>query len=174
MKGLLHLYCGEGKGKTTAAMGLAFRCLGHDAVVVIAQFLKSGQSGECHALERFPKAILLGAHPCGKFSFEMDGEERAMTAEAAEWLMQNAFDTARAQNARLLVLDEILAALGLGFLEEHTLSEALDHRPETLEVVMTGRYPTQALLERADYISEIRKLRHPFDQGIPARDGIER
>lgn len=170
--GLVHIYCGNGKGKTTAAMGLALRAAGHGLPVVVAQFLKDGTSGECCVLRGLPGVTVLAANPCGKFSFQMDGRERQQTADSLSALFREAVSLA--QSPGLLVLDEICGALSCGFLDEGDLLTFLGGKPPALEVVLTGRAPSDAVCGAADYISEIVKRRHPYDQGIPAREGIEK
>lgn len=171
--GLIHIYCGDGKGKTTAAMGLALRAAGHGCGVVIGQFLKDGTSGECKVLGKLDRVTLLAANPCGKFSFQMTDAEKRQTQDAIVRMFRAATDFAVRTQARLLVLDEACSAVSCGFLEEEELLDFLDHKPECLEVVLTGRDPSARLQERADYISEICKRRHPYDRGIGAREGIE-
>lgn len=172
MTGLIHIYCGDGKGKTTAAMGLALRAAGRGLPVTVAQFLKDGDSGECRILRQLPTVTLLAANPCGKFSFQMDGAERAETAACLQALFRKA--TAQAEAPGLLVLDEICGALSGGFLAVEEVLRFLRTKPGTLEVVLTGREPCEALCEAADYLSEIVKRRHPYDRGVAAREGIEK
>ena len=190
MTGLVHLYCGEGKGKTTAAVGLTVRCAGHGNKVVFAQFLKDGTSGECRVLAKLPEVTLLAANPVGKFSFRMTDEEKRQTAEAlsrtfaaaagfavrAEALSRTfaaAAGFAVREQARLLVLDEVCAAISCGFLDEKTVTDFLETRPDALEVVLTGRNPSENLRAHADYITEMTMRRHPYEKGIAAREGIE-
>lgn len=169
----VHLYCGEGKGKTTAAVGLAVRCCGHGGKVVLAQFLKDGASGECRTLAKLEHVTLLAANPVRKFSFQMTEEEKQRTADAVQRTFAAATGYAVRENARLLVLDEVCAAISCGFLDEQAVLDFLDSRPDTLEVVLTGRGPSEELQKRADYITEMVKLRHPFDDGTGAREGVE-
>lgn len=173
VRGLIHLYHGTGKGKTSAAMGLALRCLGHGKPVVIAQFLKDGTSGECRLLAALPNVYLFASHPSGKFTRQMSGDDRAQTARITQHIFAEATATAIRENARLLVLDEACAAVHYHFLDECRLLAFLDQKPVSLEVVLTGRDPSAALQERADYITEMRQQRHPFEQGILAREDIE-
>lgn len=169
--GLIHLYYGDGKGKTTAAFGLAFRCAGRGQPVVIAQFLKSGKSGELTAAACLPEFTLLAGKPVGKFTFQMDEAERAITAQSCDTLFSQA--TAAASSARLLVLDEVVDACTKGFLQMDTLVSFLRHKPAVLEVVLTGHSLPPPLERLADYISHVVKEKHPFDQGINARRDIE-
>ena len=170
--GLVHLYCGDGKGKTTAAVGLAVRHSGRGGKVVFAQFLKDGTSGECRVLAKLGVTIL-AANPVGKFSFRMTEEEKAETAAALGRTFDAATGFAVRERATLLVLDEVCAAVNCGFLPEKTLTEFLESRPDSLEVVLTGRDPSENLQVHADYITEMKKRRHPFDEGVAAREGIE-
>ena len=172
MTGLIHLYCGGGKGKTTAAVGLTVRCAGRGNKVVFAQFLKDGTSGECRVLAKLGVTVL-AANPVGKFSFRMTEEEKAETAAALGRTFDAATGFAVRERATLLVLDEVCAAVNCGFLPEKTLTEFLESRPDSLEVVLTGRDPSENLQVHADYITEMKKRRHPFDEGVAAREGIE-
>ena len=156
MTGLIHLYCGDGKGKTTAAVGLTVRCAGRGNKVVFAQFLKDGTSGECRVLAKLPDVTVMAANP----------DALTRTFDAATGF-------AVREHARLLVLDEVCAAISCGFLDEKTVVKFLETKPETLEVVLTGRGPSEALQAHADYITEMKMQRHPFEKGIAAREGIE-
>ena len=128
--GLVQIYYGDGKGKTTAAFGLAFRCAGWGRRVVIAQFLKSSPCGELTAAERFPTLTVLRSKGIHKFTFQMNDEEKAVVARNCRKLFQEAVALARAEDARLLVLDEVIDALR-GFLPQEELCAFLDERPYT-------------------------------------------
>ena len=128
--GLIHLYCGDGKGKTTAAVGLAVRHAGAGGKVVLAQFLKDGTSGECRALAGLKNVTMLAANPCGKFSFQMSGEEKQECRAAVGRTFAAATGFAVREGATLLVLDEVCAAVNRGFLDEDALLAFLDGRPE--------------------------------------------
>ena len=170
--GLVQIYYGDGKGKTTAAFGLAFRCAGWGRRVVIAQFLKSSPCGELTAAERFPTLTVLRSKGIHKFTFQMNDEEKAVVAENCRTLLRQAAELARAEEARLLVLDEVCAAVNTGLLPLEDVLDCLDSL--SCEVVLTGRDPAPELRDRADYLTEMRKVRHPFDRGVCARTGIER
>ena len=152
--GLVQIYYGDGKGKTTAAFGLAFRCAGWGRRVVIAQFLKSSPCGELTAAERFPTLTVLRSKGIHKFTFQMNDEEKAVVAENCRTLLRQAAELARAEDARLLVLDEVIDALR-GFLPQEELCAFLDERPAGLEVVLTGHSLPEALERRADYITPV-------------------
>lgn len=170
---MLHIYCGEGKGKTTAAMGLALRAAGRGKRVVIAQFLKGSNSGERLALAQVRGVELLPVPERVRFSFRMDEEERQEAAERFAGLCEQCRERLAAGAADLVVLDEACAALSTGLLDLKTLLSVLESAPEGAEIVLTGRNPAPELLERADYLTEMRCLRHPFQKGVRAREGIE-
>ena len=161
-QGLMHIYCGDGKGKTTCAFGLALRCAGTGARVRIAQFLKGGTTDE----------EILRAKQGTKFTFQMDEAEREQAKQDHMALLDRAFSDT--QGLCMLVLDEIMAACSSGMVEEAHLLELIENRPEQLELVLTGRNPSPQLLALADYVTEMKKVRHPYDRGIAARSGIER
>lgn len=170
--GLVHLYTGEGKGKTTAAVGLAVRAAGRGIPVVFVQFMKNRPTGEVEILSRLPGVTVLRGKAGEGFSFSMTPEQREKSREIHRENLRRAIRLAE-ETGGLLVLDEALAALNHGLLEEELLREFLDHRPPGVEVALTGRNPPDWLLERADYITEMKKVRHPYDKGVTAREGIE-
>lgn len=175
--GLVHIYCGNGKGKTTAAIGAAVRAAGRGRRVLVARFLKTEDSGEVAGLAHVPGIRLL---PCpGEFGFSwnMSPAERAAAASCYRGFLTQAWEAAAGAGGGpvydMLVLDEAIAACSLGFVEEAELEEALKNRPSGLEVIITGRNPSRALLSQADYITEMVMRRHPYEKGIGAREGIE-
>lgn len=167
-KGLVHLYCGNGKGKTTAAMGLALRALGQGMQVVVVQFLKNGTSGELEPLKKLGAAVYSG-QPGAKFTFQMNAEEKAQATQENNVRLAEALQ----QPCDLLILDEICAARNSGMVDEALAKQAVLERPQHREVVLTGRNPEAWMVEAADYITEMQPRRHPYEQGIPARKGIE-
>lgn len=169
---MVHLYCGEGKGKTTAAMGLALRMAGRGREVVVAQFLKGADSGERLALAQVPGVQLLEVPERVKFSFRLTPAEREAERARNTCLLALAREAACAPACGLLVLDEVCAAVNTGLLPLEDVLDCLDSL--TCEVVLTGRDPAPELRERADYLTEMRKVRHPFDRGVCARTGVER
>lgn len=172
-QGLIQLYYGDGKGKTTAAFGLAFRCAGRGKPVVIGQFLKGNPTGELKAAERFPEITVLRTKEVNKFVFQMNEGEKVQTAQACQELFRLVVDAAAEKKARILVMDEVIDACTLGMLPMEALCAFLDGKPEELEVVITGHSLPGELAERADYISHVVKEKHPFDRGVAARADIE-
>lgn len=167
---MLHIYTGTGKGKTTAAAGLAIRAAGWGRQVVFTQFLKGTPSGEIRSLRTLGVRVLRD-ESTGKFLYQMNDEEKAAFRSTQERLFCQAWD--EASGAGLLVLDEIGDAVATGMIEEKLLREKIAAAPKELEIVLTGRGFSDALLAAADYISEIKCLRHPYERGISARKGIE-
>ena len=171
MLGLIHLYCGDGKGKTTAALGLALRAAGAGKQVVFTQFFKDGSSSEIEPLAALPGVRVFHADTVRGFYRNMTPSQREQAGKDYTALFRQVTQAAR--EADLLILDEIVSACNRGVVPEKLVTDFLREKPARLEVVLTGRNPSAALLELADYITEMRKLRHPFDRGIGARKGIE-
>lgn len=173
MSGLVHLYEGDGKGKTSAGVGMAIRCAGRGQQVLYTQFLKDNSSGELSVLNRLE---LIHVMPCEQsfgFTFRMNEEIKAAAADFYSRHLQKVIDEAVTGTYRLLVLDEIIACYNLKMIDGEMLLTFLKNKPKQLEIVMTGREPAQELVELSDYVSRIVKIKHPFDRGISARAGIE-
>lgn len=172
-RGLVHIYCGDGKGKTTAAVGLIVRAAGHGRRALLVQFLKSGMSGEISILDQLSGVRIIAGQITAKFSNQMTAEEKTRTLELHQDYLRQAIAASLAGELDLLVLDEAMGAMTAGLLSQTDLLEFIRHKPPELEIVMTGRNPPPEILELADYVSEMRCLRHPFEKGFPAREGIE-
>lgn len=167
-EGRVHLYWGEGKGKTTAAMGLALRALGQGLSVTVVQFLKSGESGELEPLRRLGAAVFSGEGGA-KFVSQMTPAERAGARARHDESLRLALE----RPCDLLILDEACAAWRLDMVDGALLKRAVLKRPGSREVVLTGREPADWMLAAADYSTEMRCHRHPFQQGVRARRGVE-
>ncbi|WP_372776131.1 cob(I)yrinic acid a,c-diamide adenosyltransferase [Mangrovibacterium sp.] len=172
-KGLVHIYTGTGKGKTTCSVGLAARALGQGFKVIYAHFMKRPELYGYHEIDslKILGATVMGftdGHP----HFNKDVTPEVLSKQVAEALvyLSGYLQTAKPD---LLILDEILITVRDGFLREDVLLDFIDQKPEGTELVLTGRGATDRLIERADYVSEINKIKHPFDQGIASRKGIE-
>lgn len=171
MSGLIHIYCGDGKGKTTAAAGLALRASGAGKKVLFAQLLKDGSSSEINNLK---KLGINTRHPDihrGFFTV-LNEKEREEVIKSTGEMLNGVFKEAM-DGIGLLVLDEIISACRFKLVSETDLIDFLRNKPIGLEVVLTGREPSEELLSLADYVTEMKKIKHPFDKGIPAREGIE-
>lgn len=171
MSGLIHIYCGDGKGKTTAAMGLALRAAGSGRRVLLLQFLKDGTSSEFASLGHVPGITVIPQTRTFGFSWTLSDDEKAEAREYYSGLLETAFQ--KCGGFGLLVLDEALGACTAGMLDESRLLALLAAKPDGLEVALTGRDPSQALVDAADYVTEMRKIKHPYGRGIAAREGIE-
>lgn len=174
MFGLIHIYCGDGKGKTTAAVGLAVRCAGRGNKVLLVQFLKSLDSGELYSLAKLPDIEVMRGKESKKFTFQMNEEEKHALLIEHNKMFEQVLAKIKNGGYSLLILDEVIGALNAKVFEMPKLIEFLRHKPENLEVVLTGRNPAPELVEIADYVSEMRKVKHPMDKGIMAREGIEK
>ena len=193
-RGLVHAYYGDGKGKTTAAAGLALRAYGAGLSVLFVQFLKDGRSSEVEVLRTKLGIPVLAGTVTKHMTFEMTRDEKALTRVLLEEIWESVLDWTRkgtvrddafsqagedsqvpkiSETGRLLVLDEILGAVETGLFPEGKLLAFLDNRPDDLEVVLTGRNPSLAVIDRTDYRSQIVCAGHPYNRGIAARKGIE-
>ena len=168
---MIHIYCGDGKGKTTAAMGLALRMAGAGKNVLIGQFFKDGSSGEIKALKTIPGVEVLncGTAP-GRYVHMTDIQKEQARKDYTAYLLTL---LERGRNADLLVLDEVISALNRGIVPMEPVAAYLKAWGGEKEIVLTGRNPAQTLVDLADYVTEMRKEKHPFDQGVRARKGIE-
>ena len=172
-QGLIHVYYGDGKGKTTAALGLALRASGAGMRVLIAQLLKDDRSGELAQLKRLPGVTVLPAPAAMPFPAQMGPTELAQTAERHNAMLREALSRCASGACGLLVLDEALDACRYGLLDEALLRRAVLEKPPALELVVTGHKPVDWVIERADYVTEMVCRRHPYARGVPARRGIE-
>lgn len=171
-KGCVHIYCGDGKGKTTCVMGLCVRAAGAGKKVLLHQFLKDNTSSERTIIDKLPGVTVMPGAKMDKFTFQMNEEELQALRESNDANLARLCDMAKDYD--MLILDESVYAMDMGLLSEEKLIGWLEKKPEHLEVVMSGRNPSDRLKEHADYISEIKKIKHPFDQGLSSRIGIEK
>lgn len=167
----MHIYCGDGKGKTTAAVGLTARHVGGGGRAVFAQFLKSTPTGELAALETLGVSVYRNTLRHG-FSISMSEEVKRAVTRSHNEILAVVTRLAREGACTLLVLDELCAAINLNLIDPDAVRALLDD-PGGAELIVTGRDPAPWLLERADYITEMKLVRHPYERGVPARRGIE-
>lgn len=168
---LLLLFTGNGKGKTTSALGLAFRAMGHGFPVCMIQFIKgSWRYGELEAAKRFPS--LFEIHVMGRgFTWQSDDLDKDIALAREAWAF--AEKTIREGKCRLLILDELTYLLTYGMLDEQAVLAVLVSRPETMHIVVTGRAATPGLIAAADLVTEMVDIKHPYANGIMAQQGIE-
>ncbi|MDR3277670.1 MAG: cob(I)yrinic acid a,c-diamide adenosyltransferase [Oscillospiraceae bacterium] len=174
MSGLTHVYYGYGKGKTTAALGLALRAAGHGKKVVLVQFLKDAKSGELSQLALLPNVTVLRGKAAGHtFSIDMTESERESTTRIHDENLQKALRLCENGECDLLILDEAIDAYQLGMIDRALFENTVNGKPEPLELVVTGHTPEAWLTARADYVTEMVKIKHPYDAGVLGRPGIE-
>ena len=190
--GLIQVYTGEGKGKTSASLGLSLRAIGQGFSTYIIQFMKSGDSGELFSVKKYVPHIKIVQFGKDALSdkqlkmFEFDGKGNtdgtegrfiflpdAAEKEPARRALEHATNVIKSGKYNLVVLDEINCALDKNLIEIKDVIKLLDDKPENVEIVLTGRNAPQEILEKADYVSEIKQVKHPWEQGVGARRGIE-
>ncbi len=164
---MIHIYHGNGKGKTTAAVGLAVRAVGAGLKVIFVQFLKNGSSSEIKMLKDNMEVEY--CKECSKFTFQMNEEEKALVTEKHNQMIEKAFEN----GADMIILDEFLDAYNKKMIDRNLSEKLISENKEKTEIVLTGRNPAEIFIEQADYISEITAVRHPYENGIIARIGIE-
>lgn len=163
---MIQVYIGEGKGKTTASIGLSIRAAGHGFNVLFMQFLKDDSSGEISVLRSISGIEVIHCPVNYGFTFQMTEDQKKETALEYDKMLDKAIEA----DAFLIVLDEAIHALNAGLINQEKL-ERLLHK--NCEIVLTGRNAPEWLTDRADYVSDIQKIKHPYDKRVQARVGIE-
>jgi len=171
MKGYIHVYTGEGKGKTTAALGLALRAVGAGLKVYIAQFIKKGDYSEIKALKQFSGAVTLEQFGCGRFTKGKPCEEDIAVARKG---LARIKEIVSSGEYELVILDEANVAVTHGLIDVQELLEIIDLKPGHMELVITGRNAAAEIVEKADLVSEVKAIKHYFNNGVRARIGIEK
>jgi cob(I)alamin adenosyltransferase len=171
-KGLVQVYTGNGKGKTTAALGLALRAVGHGLKVLIIQFMKGNTNyGEMESSRKLaPNLIIKRA---GKETFISKSHPDPIDIQHAREGFALAQKAIREKGCDILILDEINLAIDYGLIPLSDLLQVIDSKPECMELILTGRNAKPEILERADLVTEMVERKHYYDRGIPARKGIE-
>ena len=171
---MIQLYMGEGKGKTTAAIGQAMRAAGRGYSVIFAQFMKGNDTGELHSLSAVPEIQLLRSRKHFGFHSAMDDEQKVELAKIHNDILDRLLASAKRGGTFLMVLDEITYPINWELLDSERLKRLLAYGKETqLEIVLTGRDPAQFLLDSADYITRMECVCHPYERGIGASKCVE-
>ena len=170
---MIHVYYGDGKGKTTAAVGLAARAAGSNMKVLFVQFLKTEFSGERHTLSHTENVTLTFCPLELKFTFEMDEKEKAQAAKVFKGIFDSSVTTALTERYDMVVLDEIFDVINCEMITEAEVFEFVANAPVSMEIVMTGHNPPERFIEIADYVTEFKKIKHPSDRVRTGRLGIE-
>lgn len=170
-KGLIHVYTGEGKGKTTSALGLAFRALGHGASVCMIQFMKGWDSyGELKSALKHDRLRIIQT---GRPDYVCKGKELPEDHSEARRGMEIALRMVRENGCDMLILDEVNVAVSYGLVSLSSVTELIRQKPYGMEIVLTGRGMHEELVSAADLVTEMREIKHPFAEGIIARKGVE-
>lgn len=171
--GLIHVYCGDGKGKTTCALGLALRAAGAKMNVVIIQFLKGSDTSELQSIKNIPQIkVLRNAEDYG-FVSNMTPAQLENIKQMHNDNLNIALRLIETEKCDLLILDELTYVYDMKLIDTEKIDSLIKNKPENLELVVTGRNPSSVFIDNADYITEMKALKHPFDKGILARKGIE-
>ncbi len=168
---MIQIYCGDGKGKTSAAVGAAVRAAGQGMKVYFCQFMKGNPCGEISILKEVPGITVLRPEKQYPFYKEMNPEEKKAICKEHDALVEKLEEVADEPHT-MIILDELIYPVKYHLIDETRLNHFLESRQET-ELIITGRDPWQAILDKADCVTECKKIKHHFDRGIPARKGIE-
>jgi cob(I)alamin adenosyltransferase len=171
MKGYIQVYTGNGKGKTTAALGLALRASGASLKVYIAQFIKMGEYSEIKALERFKDLITVEQFGTGRFIKDAPSDSDIEAARAGIKKVKQILSSGQ---HHVVMLEEANVAVMLGLLTVDDLLEVMAEKPENVEIVITGRGADPRVIEKADLVTEMKEVKHYFQKGVAARIGIEK
>jgi cob(I)alamin adenosyltransferase len=170
-KGLVQVYTGNGKGKSSAAFGLALRAIGRGLKVYIIQFIKGGfDYGELYIVDKLPN-LTLKAFGRGKFVTQKPAEK--VDVEFAEEAFALAEEVVKSGEYDIVILDEINVALNLKLIKIEKVLELIKNKPKHVELILTGRYAPNEIIEAADLVTEMKEVKHPFNKGYQARKGIE-
>jgi len=170
-KGMVQVYTGNGKGKTSAAFGLALRAIGRGLKVYIIQFIKGGfDYGELYIADKLPN-LKLKAFGRGKFVTEKPPAKEDV--KLAEEALKLAEETVKSGEYDIVILDEINVALNLKLIKTEKVIELIKKKPKHVELILTGRYAPDEIIEAADLVTEMREVKHPYNKGFQARKGIE-
>jgi cob(I)alamin adenosyltransferase len=172
-KGYIQIYTGNGKGKTTAALGLALRAAGYNIRVFIGQFIKGHKYGELHSLKKLDPLITIRQFGRKGFIHITDKPDKK-DIEAANKGLNTCLEAMLSGKYEIIILDEINVALYFNLLSEKQVHDFLDKKPDGVEIVMTGRYSPPSFIDRADLVTEMNEKKHYFNTGIQARKGIEK
>lgn len=167
---MIHIYTGNGKGKTSAAVGMAIRCAGAGMNVRFFQFLKDGSSGEITMLEKC--GIITETADCSKFVFSMSPQERSEISEIHNNILKKTAEIITEKTADMVVLDEFFGAYEEALLDKE-LAERIIFSCKETEIILTGRNSPKTFIDKADYVTVMESPKHPYYKGIPARKGIE-
>lgn len=171
MKGYVQVYTGDGKGKTTAAIGLSIRAAGAGLKVYIAQFIKIGDYSEIKALKRFSDLITVEQFGLGRF---IKGKPSKEDMEAARTWIEKVKSLMQSSGYDIIILEEANVAAKCSLISVNDILDLISSKPENMELVITGRGAAPEIIEKADLVTEMKEIKHYFNIGVPARTGIEK
>jgi len=171
-RGYVQIYTGNGKGKTTAALGLALRAAGRKMKTYIGQFMKGQDYGELHSVKLLNSLITIEQY--GKDTFVHIDNPSIDDIKMAQDGFNRLKDAIFSGKYDIVIADELNTAVYFKLIDEQDVLNLIDNKPEIVELIITGRYATQELIDRADLVTEMKEIKHYFQKGIFARDGIER
>lgn len=169
-KGLIHVYTGDGKGKTTAAIGLGIRAVGAGLRVYMIQFMKGRRYSEIDALEKIPGFTVV---QFGRDEFVSKQKPEQIDIDLAQKGLAHARDILKKNNHDVVILDEVNVAVDYHLLTVQDVVDLMKQKPENMELVLTGRYAKPEIIQQADLVSEMLEIKHPFQKGVPCRKGID-
>lgn len=173
-KGYVQVYTGNGKGKTTAALGLALRAVGRGLKVIIIQFMKGSETGELYSVEKLsPDLKIYRFEVQEKFFWALTPEEKELLKENVIKGYDFALKQLEERTCDILILDEIMGTIHSKILEVKDVIKLIEAKAETQELILTGRNVPEEIFERADLVTEMKDLKHYFNKGVKAREGIE-
>ncbi|MFC2167215.1 cob(I)yrinic acid a,c-diamide adenosyltransferase [Acidobacteriota bacterium] len=172
-KGYIQVYTGNGKGKTTAALGLAVRAAGHKEKTFIGQFLKGQDYGELHAVKNLSPLITIEQYGRKGF-YHVTKDPDKKDIQSARTGLEKCEKAMLSGKYRIIILDEINVTVYFNLLSEKDIHSVLDKKPEDVEIILTGRYAPDSFIERADLVTEMKDIKHYYEKGIQAREGIEK
>ena len=170
---MIHVYYGDGKGKTTAAVGIAVRAAGSKMRVMFVQFLKIEFSGERNLLSNIDNITMTTCPVELKFTFEMNDREKQQASVLFRGIFERSAKEVLSERYDMVVFDEIFDVINAGMVNEGDVLEFISNAPKSIEIIMTGHNPPQRFIDAADYVTEFKKIKHPFDRGITGRIGVE-
>lgn len=171
--GLIHIYCGDGKGKTTSALGLSLRAVGSGMRVHIVQFLKGSETSELKVLNKIENLTIQRCNKDYGFTFSMSQEDKIQLIDCHNSMLLDTEKLVLSNSIDMLILDEFNSAYNKNLLDRNIADRLVFNKPDNLELILTGRNPQDKFIEIADYVSEILAIKHPYQKGISARKGIE-
>jgi len=171
MKGYVQVYTGKGKGKTTAALGLSLRAACAGMKVFIAQFIKSGDYSEIKSLQRFSDHITIEQFGLGRF---IEGKPLSDDIEAAQKGLERVKSIMSSGEHKMIILDEANVAVKFRVFSEQDLLDVIAEKPYDVELIITGRYASPRVIDNADLVTEMKQIKHYFQKGVQAREGIEK